>query len=66
MIGLLLLAVPHLIGAPHPALPQSLAPEALQTQFRLITIGTNALFWLLLGGLSAAAFKRLSLQSGDR
>ncbi len=66
IIGLLLLAVPHLIGAPHPALPQSLAPEALQTQFRLITIGTNALFWLLLGVLSALAFRRLSLQSGDR
>jgi cobalt transporter subunit CbtA len=66
MIGILLLAVPHLIGAPHPALPQSLAPETLQTQFRLITIGTNALFWLLLGGLSAAAFRRFPRRLGDR
>ncbi len=66
VIGLLLLAIPHLVGAPHPAMPQSLSPETLLAQFRLITILTNALFWLLLGVLSAAAFRHFSRQPGDR
>lgn len=65
-VGVLALALPHLIGAPHPAMPMSLAPEMLQTQFRLATIFINALFWLMLGVISAAAFKRLAKPTGDR
>ncbi|TAN53321.1 MAG: hypothetical protein EPN21_01685 [Methylococcaceae bacterium] len=57
-LGVLLLTMPHLIGAPQIAEPISLAPEALQTQFRLLTLACNALFWSLLGLLSAAAFRR--------
>lgn len=57
-LGLLLLAIPHLIGAPQIAESISLAPATLQTQFRLLTLVCNALFWALLGLLSAAAFRR--------
>ena len=66
IIGALLLAIPHLIGAPRPVSPLSLSPEELQTQFRLIAIFTNALFWLLLGVLSAVVFRRLARLSGER
>jgi len=65
VLGGLLLVLPHLIGAPHPAVPLSLAPESLQTQFRLTTIFTNAVFWLLLGLVSAAAFNHFSRHSDD-
>ncbi len=58
--GGVLLALPHLIGAPHPETAASLSPAALQNQFRVATIFTSALFWLLLGTLSAAAFGRMS------
>lgn len=64
VVGVLALAIPHLIGAPHPALPLSLAPETLQTQFRLATIFINAVFWLLLGVISAAAFRYFSRPPG--
>lgn len=47
--GLLLLAVPHLIGAPQPEVHASLAPEALGQQFVLASLLTNALFWSVLG-----------------
>jgi cobalt transporter subunit CbtA len=56
--GGLLLIAPHMIGAPQPAAASSLAPEDLQTQFRLATLLCNALFWSLLGVFSAAAFRR--------
>jgi cobalt transporter subunit CbtA len=59
-VGAMLVIAPHLIGAPHPAAPASLAPEELQAQFRVVTIFVNALFWLLLGLISVAAFRYFS------
>ncbi len=59
-VGAVLIILPHLVGAPHPAVPASLAPEELQTQFRLATIFVNTLFWMLLGLLSVAAFRHFS------
>jgi cobalt transporter subunit CbtA len=60
VVGLVLLAIPHIIGAPQPEVPSSLSPEELQNQFRYATAWTNALFWLLLGVLSAVLFKHFS------
>lgn len=56
--GLLLLAVPHAIGAPQPGWPASLAPEALQSQFYQASLLCNALFWAMLGAVSAGLFAR--------
>jgi cobalt transporter subunit CbtA len=56
--GLLLLVVPHLIGAPQPEVHSSLAPEALAEQFVLASLVTNALFWAALGLASAWFFNR--------
>lgn len=61
--GLLLMAAPHLIGAPHPVLAASLAPEELQMRFRLATLACNALFWLALGVLSALGFRSFSSEA---
>jgi cobalt transporter subunit CbtA len=55
ILGLLLLAVPHLIGAPQPEVHASLAPAALEQEFILASLLTNALFWSALG-LAAAWF----------
>jgi cobalt transporter subunit CbtA len=57
ILGLLLLALPHLVGAPQPETHESLAPEALQQRFILASLLTNALFWSVLG-LAAAWFYR--------
>ncbi|WP_313299120.1 CbtA family protein [Pseudomonas sp.] len=57
-VGAVLLVMPHLIGAPQPEVHQSLAPEALQTQFKIASWLTNAAFWLALGLLSAWLYHR--------
>jgi cobalt transporter subunit CbtA len=57
-LGALILVVPHLVGAPQPAVHSALAPEALQTQFKLASLLTNAAFWVALGWLSAWLFRR--------
>ncbi|SHL42896.1 CbtA family protein [Phytopseudomonas punonensis] len=55
ILGLVILALPHLIGAPQPEVHESLAPEALEHQFILASLLTNAAFWAALG-LAAAWF----------
>ncbi|WP_437880597.1 CbtA family protein [Pseudomonas sp. LRF_L74] len=55
ILGVVLLAIPHLIGAPQPEVHESLAPESLEQRFIIASLVTNALFWSALG-LAAAWF----------
>ncbi|MFB4369411.1 MULTISPECIES: CbtA family protein [unclassified Pseudomonas] len=55
ILGVAILALPHLLGAPQPDVHESLAPEALEHQFILASLLTNAAFWAALG-LAAAWF----------
>jgi len=63
MIGVLLLLVPHLFGAPQPETAESLAPALLQGQFRWASALSNAVFWMVLGVLSALMFNSLQDKS---
>lgn len=57
-VGLALLVIPHVIGAPQPEVHESLAPAALEAQFKVASLLTNAAFWLALGLLSAWLYRR--------
>ncbi|WP_349431327.1 CbtA family protein [Methylomarinum sp. Ch1-1] len=63
--GALLIFLPHAIGAPQPAIATSLAPAALEAQFVQATSLGNLLFWLALGGLSAALAIRFEPKKQD-
>ncbi|MFO2463609.1 CbtA family protein [Pseudomonas sp. 15FMM2] len=58
LLGVAILAVPHVIGAPQPLVHSMLAPEALETQFKIASQLTNVVFWLALGLISAWLFRR--------
>lgn len=58
LVGALLIAVPHLIGAPQPDQHQALAPDELQARFRLNSLWVNGVFWLVLGSVSAWLYPR--------
>lgn len=59
-LGAVLLVVPHVIGAPQPEVHESLAPQALENQFKIASWLTNAVFWVALGLLSAWLYRRSS------
>ncbi|MFJ4445353.1 CbtA family protein [Pseudomonas sp. NPDC089422] len=59
-LGAVLLVVPHVIGAPQPEVHESLAPQALEAQFKIASWLTNAAFWVALGLLSAWLYRRSS------
>ncbi len=49
--GIMLLALPHLIGAPAPEMAGAVAPQELAHRFITASAFCNAVFWLALGGL---------------
>ncbi|ARH18784.1 CbtA family protein [Pseudomonas aeruginosa] len=57
-IAVVLIAAPHLYGAPQPSHHHALAPDDLQAQFRVASLMVNAVFWIALGGLSSWWYAR--------
>jgi cobalt transporter subunit CbtA len=59
-LGLGLIALPHLIGAPQAAEAHSDVPRALLHHFVVAATVTSLLFWALLGVASSLAFRKMS------
>jgi cobalt transporter subunit CbtA len=50
--AIVLLVMPHLIGAPQPVSYESPIPDGLHHSFVVAVVLTTLLFWMLLGGLA--------------
>ncbi|QMU61135.1 MAG: cobalt transporter [Gammaproteobacteria bacterium] len=66
LFGIALIALPHVFGAPQPEVHHGLAPEELRTSFKFASLGTNAIFWIVLGTLSAYFYVRIEDRSAIR
>jgi predicted cobalt transporter CbtA len=64
-VALVLIALPHAIGAPQPAAFQSTAPEPLAHLFVVATMMSGLLFWLVVGTLTGLLYQHL-VQPGAR
>lgn len=64
--GVILLTLPHLIGAPELANIKTNVPSSLSHQFVTAVTVTSLVFWTLLGGLTSAAFARFDRGAGQR
>lgn len=62
-IAVVLIALPHVVGAPQPEVAGGLAPEELEHKFVLIAIASSLVFWLVLGVLTGAFFKRYATEA---
>ncbi len=60
VLAVLLIALPHLWGAPQPAEPGSAAPEALAHQFAVAVTVVSFLSWAVLGSSTAYFYRRFS------
>jgi cobalt transporter subunit CbtA len=65
-IAVVLIALPHIVGAPRPETVGGLAPQELERKFVLIAIATSFVFWVVLGVLTGAFFKRYATEEGVR
>ncbi|WP_136656448.1 CbtA family protein [Nitratireductor sp. XY-223] len=57
-LGVLLLAAPHLYGAPQPTDIESNVPALLGAEFAVAALATTAFFWVVLGLLLGGAMDR--------
>jgi cobalt transporter subunit CbtA len=64
-VGVVLLLLPHALGAPEPGRISSPVPSLLEARFVVGSLVTAASFWLLLGGLSGWLYRRLDPRRGD-
>jgi cobalt transporter subunit CbtA len=60
ILGLVLIALPHLIGAPLAPEAHSEVPAALSHRFIVVVTLTSLLFWSLLGVATSIAFGRIA------
>jgi len=58
LAGPVLVLLPHLFGAPQPAIHGALAPAALQAEFVIASLSASAVMWLVLGAVSGFLFDR--------
>lgn len=58
-LGVVLVALPHVVGAPHPEHAHMAAPVELAEHFVTASIFANLVFWLVLGPVAAILFARL-------
>ncbi len=61
--GAVLIAVPHVIGAPAPHELGALPPEMV-AQFAAATLATAALFWVVLGATAGLVYGRKQREAG--
>ncbi len=61
VLGAVIITAPHVVGAPHPeSFEAGNLPAELAAAFVSATLVANLLFWLVIGGVSAHAHKRLA------
>lgn len=63
--GAMVLALPHAIGAPQPAIAGGLVPDDLIRDFATTSLITNFLFWIVLGAATGLLFGRLAPPTAD-
>jgi len=59
-LGVGLIVLPHVIGAPQPAAHGGLAPDSLARDFVVAALVASFLFWLVLGAFAGFFYKRFA------
>ncbi len=57
-LGLIFIAMPHVVGAPLPQQTYSLAPEQLRHDYITASAMANAAFWIILGSMSGYLLRK--------
>lgn len=63
ILGVALIVMPHVVGAPQPEAHGGVAPASLSHAFIAASIVTSLLFWLVLGGVAGFFYGRFAARS---
>jgi len=64
LLGVVLVALPHLIGAPQPVHADTELPAEVVRAFAIGSLAVSAVMWLILGALTAALMERNTARIG--
>jgi len=65
VLAALLIALPHVIGAPRPEDMGGVVPAELAGEFAVASLVISGLFWIVLGGILGFAYGRIGRQEGE-
>ena len=63
VLGIVILAAPHIMGAPHPAEIGAKFPPEIAGHFAAASLVTAAIFWVVLGWLSGTFYRRAGISA---
>lgn len=63
LAALVLIVLPHILSAPRPAAHGGSVPPELAAEFVIASLATAAAFWLVLGALAGAVYRRLGREA---
>ncbi len=66
LIGVALIATPHLVGAPQPGAPASTVPAELAARFAATSLVVHALTWILVGAAIGFVWRLLAEKTAMR
>ena len=60
ILGAVVMVVPHVVGAPRPDAIGGPVPPEIAGHFVAASIAVSAIFWVMIGGISAAFYRRFA------
>jgi cobalt transporter subunit CbtA len=63
--AIVIMVLPHLLGAPHAETASALVPPELASRFAAAAIVTAAIFWCVLGWVAGVCYRRLAEREAD-
>ena len=59
VLGVLVIVLPHVVGAPQPASHDSAVPAGLAAQFAAASLAGSLILWIVVSSVAGAVFGRL-------
>jgi cobalt transporter subunit CbtA len=65
VLGVLVIVLPHVVGAPQPVSQESAVPAGLAAHFVATSLAGSLILWIVVSSLAGAVFDRLGPQSDE-
>lgn len=65
LAAIVLIVLPHVVGAPHPAAPESKVPAEVAAHFASLSLGIQAALWLATAFMVGVLWARLSSRAAE-
>jgi len=65
VLGVLVIILPHVVGAPQPFSHETAVPAGLAAQFGAVSLASSLILWITVSSIAGAVFDRLKPESDE-